>query len=111
MNDTASFHAGNGKTALVEGPMTLSTVTDLFEQAGGVFEGSSAPDEIDLAAVSRVDSSGLALLLEWQARRQKSGGTLRVSRAPEDLVRISSLCSAQELLHLGTRDAEDEAPA
>lgn len=91
--------------------MTLSTVAKLFEQAGGVFEGASAPDEIDLGGVSRVDSSGLALLLEWQARRQQSGGTLRISRAPEDLVRIASLCSAQELLHLGARDNDAEAPA
>jgi phospholipid transport system transporter-binding protein len=60
----------------------------------------SATDTIDLAGIKRVDSAGLALLLEWQASARVQGRTLSFSNAPRDLVRLAALCEASDLLGL-----------
>ena len=59
------------------------------------------PGSIDLKDVNKIDSAGLALLLEWQSVfRKQSGNTdlIRVKNAPAALLKIARLCDAEEFL-------------
>ncbi len=96
MNEHASLDRGDGRSARITGKLTLDTVRSLYDQA---LRGEM-PKAVDLGGVTRVDSSGLALLLEWESA---SGGQLAIEGTPADLMRLARLCGAEELLALDGR--------
>ena len=57
-------------------------------------------NRIDLSGVTKVDSAGLALLLEWQAQSNASNETLTMTGAPASLLRLAKLCGAMKLINL-----------
>ena len=87
-------------TVIVRGDLTFQTVSSLFQ---ALPEPAEAVLTLDLSSVNAVDSAGLALLLEWRARLPE-GKTLRIVKAPENLLKLARLCEATELLAMGTRD-------
>ena len=105
MSETVAFIIGpsSDSSASLQGAMTLDTVTALYQQAAGFFGDSTGDQDLDLAAVTRVDTSGLALLLEWQAQKNRAGGSLKIRNAPADLLRLASLVDAQDLLNIEGR--------
>jgi phospholipid transport system transporter-binding protein len=86
------------KVLRIEGPLTLGTVTRQFREHTALRCGDSCISTIDLAGASRIDSAGLALLLEWQARARQGGNALELRHAPQDLLQLAALCEATELL-------------
>jgi phospholipid transport system transporter-binding protein len=54
----------------------------------------------DLAAVTDVDSSGLAVLFGWQRAAQAQGKTLKVTNPPASLVSLAEVYGTTELLPL-----------
>lgn len=103
MTEQGVFTQDKAGSTAVRGPMTLATVTGLYQRAAGRFNISPDEQVLDLAEVTRVDSSGLALLLEWQAQKNRTGGSLVMRNAPNDLLRLANLCDAQDLLHINGR--------
>ena len=103
MNTSSSIHAAGEDTVDVCGDMTFGHVRSLSQQAESLFGGNSRIRQINLAQVQKVDSSGLALLLEWQAAANRNNTTLSVTHAPDDLLSLARLCEAQELLQLTAR--------
>lgn len=89
----------------VSGDLTLEHVTRVYEQSRALLPGQVRT--VDLGGVSRVDSAGLALLLEWQSEARKRDASLRFEGAPEDLLSLAGLCEATELLGLDARRMED----
>lgn len=53
---------------------------------------------IDLGALSHVDSSAVAALLEWQRAAASRGVTLTISNVPEGLVSLARLYGVAHLL-------------
>jgi phospholipid transport system transporter-binding protein len=53
---------------------------------------------IDLSGITRADSAGLALLIDWLriARREKV--TLRFEKLPEQLTQIAEVCDLHSVL-------------
>jgi len=101
MSTAAGIHRGTEGTALISGELVFSTVRALAEQGESLLHGDNSVSRLDLQAVTRVDSSGLALLLEWQSRaRAKNGSGLAIENAPGDLARLARLCEAEEMLQL-----------
>lgn len=94
-----------GGGAKLGGSLTFRTCAALFRELER--HGADAPVDgpVDLSAVTAVDSAGLALLLEWQARQRKAGRGLVLRHAPENLLRLAELADAVELLELGEREA------
>lgn len=82
--------------AQLSGDLTFATVTRLFDDMSKRVRTSAMPATIDLAGVGQIDSSGLALLLEWQSVYRKNGGTLEIRNPPEALLKIARLCDAEE---------------
>ena len=109
MGSAANIKGCSGETASLSGDLTFSTVRDLSVQ-GEVFLADNSPvKKLDLQDVARVDSSGLALLLEWQSRAQANGAGLKILNAPEDLARLARLCEAEGLLQLNNDETQENA--
>jgi phospholipid transport system transporter-binding protein len=93
--------------ARITGPLTLNTVAALYEQANTEAARGQRIVNLDLEAVPSVDSSGLALLLEWQSKAVGAGNSLHIRNAPADLLSLASLCEANDLLVIEGRNQDD----
>ncbi len=77
----------------LSGALSFETVPELYRRSGEWFAGSEALT-VDLAAVTRADSAGLALLIEWLRRARVAGRPLHFTRIPpqvQTLIRVSGL--------------------
>lgn len=91
----------NGSCLQVSGDLTLESVARLYQDSRPLLPGEISA--VDLNDVSRIDSAGLALLLEWQAAARKGNTTLSFIGAPEGLLRLAALCESTSLLGLTPR--------
>lgn len=107
MTDKATITIASSGQAQINGPMTLDTVAALYHQA----QDGPAFSSVDLCGVSHVDSSGLALLLEWQSRARKQQQHLHIENPPDDLVSLARLSEATELLSMVARSGQQAASA
>ena len=81
------------QTRPVAGELTFETVPALYQDSLGWFAGASEL-VIDLAQVTRADSAGLALLIEWLRGAEKAGCKLQYNNIPQqvqNLIRINGL--------------------
>ncbi len=80
----------------VEGELTFETVPQLYAASAGWFEGSGDL-VIDLGGVTRADSAGLGLMIEWLRRAGTAGRGLRfvnISAHMQTLIRVYGLQDA-----------------
>lgn len=95
MSDAAGQGAGvrrEGGALAFTGPLERAAVPVLWATAVPLLDGA---DAIDLAGVPRVDSAGLALLAELQAR---AGGRLAVRGMPDGLSELRAAYRLDESL-------------
>lgn len=81
----------------VVGELSFATVGELAAQGEGVFPDAIELD-IDLAGVTRVDSAGLALLVEWVRLGRGAGRTIRLRHPPDQLLAIARASGLDKLL-------------
>ena len=93
-----------GGVLSLNGDLTLETVDTWFRQLSAHWGGSASPCVIDLGDMGRVDSAGLALLLEWRARALNRSESLTLVNPPKHLLRLAALSEATELLGLESGD-------
>lgn len=77
----------------LSGALTFETVPELLDRSRKLLPFERAL-EIDLTGVDRIDSAGLALLIEWLRLAAAHGQTIAFRQAPaqmRDLVRVSGL--------------------
>jgi len=83
----------DAQTWSLSGELGFATVTALLAE----FENSqNLPQVIDLKEVSRTDSAGLALLIEFLKQSQKS--SLSFQNIPEQLLNLAAVSGVQEML-------------
>jgi len=104
MNPSSPFTVSPSGLARVSGPLTLDTVAAVYGLAKAEAAQGRHFDDLDLDAVPKVDSSGLALLLEWQSAARRAGRSLHIRNAPADLLSLASLCEANDLLAIEGRN-------
>lgn len=92
-----------GRGIAVEGPLNLATVTPLVETGAAMIAAGS--EVVDLAQATHLDSSAVALLLEWTRRARAAGRNLSIVNAPIALRSLVELYGVGPLLDL------DGAPA
>jgi phospholipid transport system transporter-binding protein len=96
----------NGKSALAAlGPGRWSLSGDLlFDNAAALLDqgttafGADARVEIDLSKVGRVDSAGLALLVEWSVAARGNGRTVSYSNVPPVLGALAGISDLSQFL-------------
>jgi phospholipid transport system transporter-binding protein len=84
------------------GELVFDTVSGVLRSSERLFEGA---DElvIDLADVSRADSAGLALLMEWVKRADLKKKSIKYNNMPEKLLNIARVSTVEDLLPLADR--------
>lgn len=85
---------------LLEGELGFTTVPALLSHSG--MDISGTPDlEVDLRGVTRADSAGLALLVEWLRESEQAGQRIAFVNVPSQLLSIARVCGLDEILSLG----------
>jgi phospholipid transport system transporter-binding protein len=83
---------------MISGSMTLDGAAGLL--ASGVAALDKGERQFDLAGVTDVDSSGLAVLFGWQRAARVQGLTLRIANPPHNLISLAEMYGVSELLPL-----------
>ena len=107
MNDS-SIHTGDDGTVHLGGEMNFMSTPGMYRELESRFTGSGSILNIDLAGINHSDSSGLALLLEWQAMVNRLDQQLYITNAPENLLRLAKLCEADKLMDISGREYRDD---
>ena len=85
-----------GDRLLVTGPVTLANVAQTLEDGYAAIRAGAGA--VDLAGVTELDSSLLAMLLAWLREAAQAGQTLRLDNLPAGLTTIAQLYGVDELL-------------
>lgn len=84
----------------IRGLLTFTTVPDLLQHSAS-WLGKDVPVTVDLQQVTRADSAGLALMIEW-LRQARAGNTeLRFIHIPSQLATLIRVSGLQDLIPLG----------
>jgi len=105
----SSIRVGSDGSVLIIGGMTFSSTPNLYRELEKHFQSKGQVINIDLGNVEHADSSGLALLLEWQAMSNRKSRQLNITNAPDNLMRLAKLCEADILLDMSGRDSVHNA--
>ena len=88
-----------GDRLIVDGPVTLESVPALAQEIDTHLGSGAAV--LDLAGVTEIDSSAVALVLEWRRQAERRNVALRLANAPEALQNLAKLYGVLELLPPG----------
>lgn len=88
--------AREGERMLVSGAVTLAGVAALLEQGRAQIRAGAGV--VDLAGVTELDSSALAMLLAWQREAGSRNRVLAFTGLPEGLTAIARLYGVDGLL-------------
>jgi phospholipid transport system transporter-binding protein len=84
---------------VVTGELTFASAREARQLGLAVLEGSRAERIVaDCAGVTRADSAGLAVLLDWLAWSRRKSRPLRLENLPESLLAIARISEVDELL-------------
>ena len=78
--------------------LTFATTPDLYLQTGEMFNTPLPRLTFDLTGVTRVDSAGLALLLEWLREAQRRGKEIHFQNIPAQLAAIAKVSGLNGIL-------------
>jgi phospholipid transport system transporter-binding protein len=85
-----------GDCVEVSGPMTMSDAAVLLAEGEAAIASSSA--SFDLAAVTDLDSSCLAVVFGWMRAAQAGGKSLRLLNPPQNLLSLAAVYDVADLL-------------
>ncbi|MCK8516266.1 STAS domain-containing protein [Methylonatrum kenyense] len=97
----------DGQGYALRGELGFQSVTALWRQAERDVDFSAAT-ALDLQAVQRSDSAGVAFLLAWVRRARQQGGAVTFTRVPEQIRAIAGTCGVREILALDVPAADSE---
>lgn len=84
---------------LLQGELGFDSVSSVLQHAGANMLGNGHL-EVDLKGVTRADSAGLALLVEWLRESEKAGNEITFINVPPQLLSIARVCGLDEILLL-----------
>jgi len=87
-----------GDCVEVSGAMTLPDASDLLADGCAALAGADLV--FDLAGVTDVDSSAIAVIFGWLREAQKQGRTIRIAHPPEDLLNLAAVYDVAGMLPL-----------
>ncbi len=85
------------RTFFLDGDVALATVPSLLEQSRELWTGGG-DHIVDMSRVRRIDSSSLALMLEWTRAARAGGGSVRFRSVPGQVLAVARLCGVEALL-------------
>jgi phospholipid transport system transporter-binding protein len=101
VNPPARLTAPDPERLLLAGVLDFDTVGRLTVEGGVLLRAAAARGQerlvIDLSAVERANSAGLALLLEWLEMARARGLSLSYAHLPESLDRLAAVSNLGDL--------------
>ncbi len=94
---SAELHQGAAGQMAVIGEINAKTALTLLAQSKPHFVGNGALT-VDLAGVTRSDSTGVALLLEWMRMAGTSDREIHFANIPPQMSAIAEVCGVSDLL-------------
>lgn len=91
------LEAGEGGRFQVSGELVFATVPELLAQGRVLFD-SDAGIELDFHRVTRADSAGLALLIEWTRIAHHRHRNIVFRNVPEQLLSIARVSGVDAIL-------------
>lgn len=85
-----------GRVELV-GALTFETVGELFTRGSDAIHGTQKTT-LDLSKVTRADSAGLALMVEWLRRARRRNAQIEIINMPEQMRSIARLSKLDGVL-------------
>lgn len=98
MSDAAIEQSDGGLS--IKGEMSFATVDRLLAQSSALSFNGYPVLNIDLGQVSRADSAGLALLVEWLARARRGNTEICFLNMPGQMRDIARMTEVDTLLPL-----------
>ncbi|HEV3072238.1 MAG TPA: STAS domain-containing protein [Solirubrobacteraceae bacterium] len=96
----------NGTASLaLEGELDLATAATLEQRLGELEDGGSTHLMVDLAGLAFIDSTGLRVLLQANARAQEHGHKLTLCPGSETVQRVFEVTGVQDALRFVPRPA------
>ncbi len=95
----AGIHRVDGRLK-VSGELTFATVTGVLGESRELFAQAGESIEVVLQDVERVDSAGLALLIEWMREAHSQGKSIRFFELPEQMMAIAAASDLDTILPL-----------
>lgn len=90
-----------GDRYLIEGAVTLDTVTGLLAEGIGSFEGDRPI--VDFSKVNAADSSALSLMLEWVRQFRRRGRDIAFVNLNANLTSLSNLYGIADLIPIAAK--------
>ena len=84
---------------LLQGELGYLSVPSVLQHAGMNMLGKEQL-KVDLKGVTRADSAGLALLVEWLRESESAGNSIEFVNVPAQLLSIARVCGLEEILSL-----------
>jgi phospholipid transport system transporter-binding protein len=84
-------------TFVLRGELSFSTVTSLMQQSAQLLWQADQLT-LDLDGVTRTDSAGLALLIEWLRIARHKGKTIQFRNIPRQLMAVAEVVGLDRLL-------------
>jgi len=82
---------------VLRGVLGFTTVSPLLKHSGELFEGSQSIT-VDLDDITRADSAGLSLLIEWWRQARSRGQEIRYINLPAQMLAMAKLGGLEQLL-------------
>ncbi len=83
--------------AEIRGDLDNSTVPALLNEGSVLLQAAAGQWTLDLAAVDKVSSAGVAMLLEWMRQSDAAGISLRIENLPLHMKPIISISDLDPL--------------
>ena len=89
-----------GEVLALAGELSFDTIPQVLEESAAYAARTDLPDRltIDFAGITGVDSSAVALLLDWRRMAVKRGKTLVFVNLPANLLALADLYGVAELI-------------
>lgn len=95
---------GDPAALSVNGELNFSTVPALLERGSALLAGRAGAIRLDLGGVTRADSAGLALLIEWLRVARRNHASIEIRNMPAQLRAIARVSGLDAILPAGGAD-------
>lgn len=97
MGEVCQIENTDATTYVLRGELSFSTVTDLSRRSAELLWRAEQVT-LDLAGVTRTDSAGLALLVEWLRLAHRKGKVIQFRNIPPQMMAVAQVVGLDRLL-------------
>ena len=97
-----------GEILQIDGALNFESMPRILEETALYAAQETLPSclAIDLANVTDIDSSAVALLLHWRREATRLGKALRYVHLPQNLVSLAQLYGVDDMIHCPSLQAK-----